>query len=196
MPQPVAFPETLSTERLRLRVPTGEHAAEQMELVNANLAHLRPWMSWAQQPVTLEEQAGRCLKAHQRFLNSEDLMYLIFGAGRLIGACGLHRIDWSVPVGDIGYWLGEDAQGQGYATEVAGALTELALKAPEAGGLGFRRLEIRTDARNLRSAAVAVKLGFEREAVLKRNAADPQQPQRLRDTLVFARWPQEDAGEG
>ncbi|WP_293911562.1 GNAT family protein [Deinococcus sp.] len=193
MPEPAAFPETLSTKRLLLRVPTGEHAAEQMKLVNANLEHLRPWMSWAQQPVTLEAQTERCLKSYERFLNSEDLMYLTFSAGRLIGACGIHRLDWSVPVGDIGYWLAEDAQGYGYATELAGALTELALRPTQAGGLGFGRIEIRCDPRNARSAAVPLRLGYEREAVLKRSAADAQGGV-LRDTLVFARWSEEGDG--
>jgi RimJ/RimL family protein N-acetyltransferase len=191
MPEPVAFPETLKTERLLLRPPTVDDAPALMNLVNANLEHLRPWMPWAQSPRTLEGQTETCLQTQQRFLKSEDLMYLIFSGPQLIGACGLHRIDWSVPVGDIGYWIAEDAQGHGYATEVAQVLSELALRPAGAGGLGFRRLEIRCDARNLRSAAVAVKLGFEREAVLKRNAADPEQPERLRDTLVFARWPEE-----
>ncbi len=36
------------------------------------------------------------------------------------------------------------------------------------------------------------RLGYEREARLKRNAADAQHPGQLRDTLIFARWPEGD----
>ena len=189
MPAPLAFPETLDTARLALRVPTAADGPAMAELVNANLEYLRPWMPWAQTPRTPEQQRESMARAHDLFLQGEDLMYLMFRQSRLIGSCGLHRIDWAVPSGDIGYWLDEGEQGQGYVTEMATALTELALKPASAGGLGFERLEIRCDPRNEKSAAVPRRLGFELEACLKRSARDAQHPDKLRDTLVFARWP-------
>ncbi|WP_161881473.1 GNAT family N-acetyltransferase [Deinococcus alpinitundrae] len=192
MPDPAPFPETLTTPRLTLRVPTADDGPAMAALVNANLAHLRPWMPWAQTPRTPEQQRESMARAHERFLAGEDLMYLMLRRGQLIGSCGIHRIDWGVPVGDIGYWLDQRCEGHGYVTETAKALTELALTPAEQGGLGFARIEIRCDARNLRSAAVPERLGFEREARLKRNAADAQQPGQLRDTLIFARWPEGD----
>ena len=189
MPAPVAFPETLDTARLTLRVPSAADGPRMAQLVNANLSHLRPWMPWAQTPRTAEQQRESLARAHDRFLRSEDLMYLTLREGRLIGACGIHRIDWNVPSGDIGYWLDEGEQGQGYVTELAAALTELALRRADAGGLGFERLEIRCDPRNEKSAAVPRRLGYELEACLKRSARDAQHPEKLRDTLVFAHWP-------
>ena len=165
------------------------------ELVNANLDHLRPWMPWAQTERTPEQQRESMAQAYERFLGGEDLMYLMLRRGQLIGSCGIHRIDWGVPVGDIGYWLDQAQQGHGYVTETARALTELALIPARQGGLGFGRIEIRCDARNLRSAAVPERLGYKREARLKRNAADAQHPGQLRDTLLFARWPQEPAAQ-
>lgn len=194
MPEPVPFPERLTTPRLLLRVPTAEDGALMAAAVNANLEHLRPWMPWAQQPRTPEQQSESMARAQQRFLEGEDLMYLMLKGEQLIGSCGLHRIDWSVPMGDIGYWLDQDHQGQGYATEIAAALTDLALTPAQQGGLGFERLEIRCDPRNEKSAAVPRRLGYQQEARLKRNARDAQHPERLRDTLVFVRWPQGEQG--
>ena len=189
MPDPAPFPETLTTPRLLLRVPTAADGPQMAAAVNANLPHLRPWMPWAQTPYTPEQQTENMARAHERFLRSEDLMYLMLEGESLIGSCGIHRITWSVPVGDIGYWIDQRRQGRGYATEVAGVLTELALRPTAQGGLGFERLEIRCDARNEKSAAVPERLGYELEARLKRNARDAQDPEQLRDTLVFARWP-------
>ncbi|AWN22363.1 N-acetyltransferase [Deinococcus irradiatisoli] len=189
MPERPAFPETLSTARLSLRVPTAADGPLMAPLINANLPHLRPWMPWAQVPLTAEQQSEHMAQAHDRFLRGEDVMYLIFKEERLIGSSGIHRIDWKVPMGDIGYWIDHTQQGHGYVSEVAAALTELALKPVAAGGLGFARIEIRCDARNDKSAAVARRLGYTQEARLKHNARDPQHPEHLRDTLVFARWP-------
>lgn len=191
MPDPAPFPETLITARLTLRVPTAQDGPAMAALVNANLDHLRPWMPWAQTPRTPQQRSESMAQAYDRYLKREDLMYLMFKSSQLIGSCGIHRIDWEVPLGDIGYWIDQRREGHGYVTETARALTELALKPAAAGGLGFERLEIRCDARNLKSAAVPERLGFELEARLKRNARDAQHPDRLRDTLIFAHWPQE-----
>ena len=191
MPDPAPFPETLPTPRLTLRVPTTEDGPAMAELVNANLEHLRPWMPWAQTPRTPEQQRESMARAHDRFVQGEDLMYSMLLGGQLIGSCGIHRIDWNVPTGDIGYWLDQRREGHGYVTETAQALTDLALTPARQGGLGFARLEIRCDPRNEKSAAVPQRLGFELEARLKRNARDAQHPERVRDTLIFARWPQQ-----
>lgn len=189
MSEPAPFPETLVTPRLLLRVPTAADGPKMAQLVNENLEHLRPWMPWAQTPRSPEQQSESMASAHDRFLRNEDLMYLILHQDQIIGSCGIHRVDWSVPVSDIGYWIDYRQQGKGYVTEVAGALTELALTPADRGGLGFERLEIRCDARNTKSAAVPKRLGYELEATLKRNARDAQHPEQFRDTLIFARWP-------
>jgi RimJ/RimL family protein N-acetyltransferase len=99
--------------------------------------------------------------------------------GRLLGATGLHRIDWAIPAMEIGYWLRPDAAGAGYATEAVQLLVRLAF-----GQLQAERVEIRCDALNLRSAAIPRRLGFVHEATLRcarRNADNA-----LADTLVFA----------
>lgn len=180
---PPRSPDTITTPRLHLLRPDPAYAAEFAALINQNLEHLRPWMAWAKEPRTTQQQAETLAKAQARFDASEDLMYLISLNGGLVGSSGLHTLDWNVPSGEIGYWLGAAHEGQGYATETAQALTTLAFDT-----LHFERLEIRCDPRNARSAAVPERLGFEREAHLKKNARDPQHPEQLRDTLIFARW--------
>ncbi len=101
-------------------------------------------------------------------------------SGALLGGLGLHPHDWAVPSFEIGYWLVAQAEGQGYMSEAAAALVDFTLHE-----LGAHRVEIRCDARNTRSAAVARRLGFSQEAHLHNHMRLSDSS--LRDTLIFAR---------
>ena len=81
----------------------------------------------------------------------------------------------------IGYWCASNKVGHGYITEAVLALTEFAWS------LGFVRVEIRCDAKNLRSRAVAERAGFALEGVLKNVSRTPQGV--LQDICVFAQVP-------
>ncbi|MFQ4148353.1 GNAT family protein [Arthrobacter sp. LAPM80] len=67
-------------------------------------------------------------------------------------------------VGEIGWTLAPGAQGQGFATEAARAVMDMAIDT-----LGFHRVEARMDARNSASAAICERLGMHREGVLRDN---------------------------
>jgi len=67
-------------------------------------------------------------------------------------------------LGEIGWTLAPEARGQGYATEGARAVLDLAMDT-----LGFHRVEARLDARNSASAAICERLGMRREGVLRDN---------------------------
>jgi RimJ/RimL family protein N-acetyltransferase len=73
-------------------------------------------------------------------------------------------------------------------TEAVNGLTALAFEK-----LGAERMEIRCDARNTRSAAVAQRAGYTLEAHLRRDSRAPDGT--LRDSLIFARLREEWEGE-
>ena len=98
----------------------------------------------------------------------------------LIGSAGLVRGDRTVPKFEIGYWLRTRFVGHGYAAEAVVALEQFARRY-----LHVRRLEIRTDARNVSSTAVAKRAGFKLEAVLRQDARDNRG--RLRNTQIFVK---------
>lgn len=108
-------------------------------------------------------------------------MLLLFAkdTGELIGSSGLHRIDWSVPRFEIGYWVSTRHAGRGYATEAARAIGDFAFKTLKAA-----RVEIVCDHRNARSRHVAERAGFPLEAILKFHRRDVRG--RLGDTCIFA----------
>ena len=100
-------------------------------------------------------------------------------SGVFAGGSGLHRIDWSVPRFEIGYWVRARFLGRGYATEAVRAIAERVF-----GDLGARRVEIRMHAANERSVRVAERAGFALEAVLRNEQRHLDGT--LRDTRVYA----------
>ena len=81
-----------------------------------------------------------------------------------MGIADLQGIDWDVPKFEIGYWCRTSLTSNGYITEAVRAITLFAFDA-----LGARRVEIRCDPSNLKSARVAERAGFTLEATLHNN---------------------------
>jgi ribosomal-protein-serine acetyltransferase len=100
--------------------------------------------------------------------------------GLYVGGSGLHRMDWSVPRFEIGYWVRASLEGQGYISEAVHGITRFAFEV-----LGAERLEIRCDARNERSAAVARRAGYTLEGTLRRDSRDTSGG--LRNSLIFSK---------
>ncbi len=157
------FPHSFETERLTIRCPLPGDGAEVNAAVLESLDRLRPWFPWALGPSTVEANEANVRQAHVRFLTREDLRLLLFlkGENTLVGSSGLHRIDWSVPKFEVGYWVRTGYEGQGYITEAVLGITDFSFNT-----LGARRVEIKCRADNKRSAAVARRAGFDYEGTL------------------------------
>jgi RimJ/RimL family protein N-acetyltransferase len=177
------FPHGFDTARLTIRRPEPGDGAETNAAIRETWSDLAEWMPWALRRPTVEESEEFVRKAHVKFVEREDLLFLLFlkGTRTLVGGSGLHRIDWKVPSFEIGYWCRERFQREGYITEAAAGIADFAVRE-----LGARRLVISCDAENERSAAIPRRIGFVHEATLtnhKRHHVSGE----LRDTLVFAR---------
>lgn len=182
----IEVPERLDGERTLLLAPRAGLGAEMAVVIAQSLSHLRPWMPWAQDAPTAESSETVVRRMQADFIARRDLCFQIYArkpdgtVGRMLGGTGLHRIEWSVRKFEIGYWIRPEAAGQGHVSEAVRLLTALAFDR-----LGARRVEIRCDARNLKSRAVAERCRFELEGVLRRDALGVDgQP---RDTAVYAR---------
>ncbi|EYB69376.1 ribosomal protein N-acetyltransferase [Deinococcus phoenicis] len=176
-------PGEVRTPRLLLRAPRPGDAPAVHAAVHASLPELRTWMVWAQTPLDLPGTVENLREAAQRFAARENLRYLVWNPDgtRLIGSSGYHALDWRVPKAEVGYWIATAHTGQGYATEVTRALTELGLDT-----LGFRRIEVRCDSRNGRSARIPRALGYTLDATFRNDDVAAHDPSQLRDTLVFS----------
>lgn len=81
--------------------------------------------------------------------------------GAFLGACDVSDIDRWHKRAEVGFILGRDAWGHGYALEAMRAVIGYA------AAMGVRRLAARTHLGNRRSDALLEKLGFEQEGLLR-----------------------------
>lgn len=181
------FPESFETERLLIRAPLRGDGPEMHAAVNESLEELLPWMDWPKQHKTVEDSEEKMRRARIRFLERSDLLFLLFmkGTSTLVGGSGLHRIDWSVPRFEIGYWCRTRFAGQGYVTEAVRAITGFALE-----HLDARRVEIRCDSLNQRSVRVAERAGYRLEGELRN--AEVGEDGEPSNVLVFSVIPADD----
>lgn len=155
-----SIPEGFETPRLCVRSPRPGDGAAVFAAVAESLADLRAWpasLPWAVQEPSPSASEAFCLNGHRTFQEGSDMPMLIFlkGAHVLVGATGLHRLDWAVPQGEVGYWVRSACRHRGFITEAVTGLIQYART-----HLHMRRLECRTDAQNTASRAVAERAGF------------------------------------
>jgi RimJ/RimL family protein N-acetyltransferase len=180
------LPDTILGPRVMLRPRRAGDGPATWEAIEESREQLRLWLPWADATRTPEDAEASARRAQGRWLLREDLQVSVWenAMGRLLGGSGLHRINWEIPRFEIGYWLRTSAQGQGFMTEAVALLCRLAFET-----LGANRVEIRCDARNLKSAALPGRLGFVHEATLRNESRDHFGE--LRDSLIFALTPQD-----
>ncbi|NDI35046.1 GNAT family N-acetyltransferase [Chengkuizengella sediminis] len=177
------FPTEFPTERLLIRMPKPGDGGVVYHSINASIDELKPWMPFAQKEQTLEEVETNIRESYIKFLKREDLRLLVFlkETGQFVASSGLHRINWSIPSFEIGYWVDTRYSGKGYMTEAVQRITEFASQELKA-----RRIEICCDSRNLKSRAIPEKLGYILEGTLK-NEGLSADGNGLRDTCIYAK---------
>ncbi|MFT3853659.1 MAG: GNAT family N-acetyltransferase [Ilumatobacteraceae bacterium] len=161
------LPSGTVTPRLTLRVWAPEDAPAVCVSVDESMDHLRSWMAWAVEPVTVEHFQDVIDRFEASWRDGVEASYGVFLDGEVIGGTGLHRRAGPDTL-EIGYWIHVDHIGRGYATEVSAALTDLAFTVD-----GVDHVEIHHDEANVRSAAVPRKLGFAHVATAPRERLAP-----------------------
>lgn len=145
----------VDTPRLTLRCWTFADVDPMSEAIVASADHLRPWMWWAaDEPITPTARRAVIARMVDEWASGGDATYGVFLDDRVVGGCGLHRRRGPTVL-EIGYWIHVAHLRQGYASELAAALTTTALDQP-----GIDRVEIHHDRANEASRAVPERLGF------------------------------------
>lgn len=175
------FPDEFESERLLIRAPKREDTEQCYEAVLHSMESLSPWLPFAQNPPELGRTEAVLIEAAANFQLRKDLRLHFFSkeTGEFVGSTGLHRINWEVRKFEIGYWVDHRFEGKGYVTEAVERITRFAFEELEAN-----RVEIRCDPENVRSRAVAERLDFELEGILRNDAISKNG---LRDTCVYSK---------
>lgn len=171
--------EPLRTERLRLR-----------HVVDADVEALLGWQSDAE--VTrylpygprdreqIAELVGRLARMTTLEHDGDRVVFAIEqgAGGRVIGELHFVLAHATGPEIELGWVLAADAVGQGYATEAATAVRDLAFS------LGAHRIIALLHPDNTASARVCARLGLRQEAHFRRNFRTPRGE--WEDTAVWA----------
>lgn len=145
----------------RLRTLQESDARELYDLVAANREYLSRWMPWAPTQ-TYEGTLEFIRRGISQLGERQGAQLAIVQRGRIAGTIGYHRIDWANGATSLGYWLAQDAQGQGTMTAAVSVLLDHAF-----GAWKLNRVEIRAGEENRRSRAIPERLGFAREGLLR-----------------------------
>jgi RimJ/RimL family protein N-acetyltransferase len=161
------------TERLVLRCYEPRDAPLLKAAVDASLDHLLPWLPWARdEPQSLDAKVDLLRQFRGKFDLGQDFVYGVFdpAESEILGGCGFHsRLGEGAR--EIGYWIAKRHSAKGLATEAAAALVRVGFEIDR-----LERLEIHCDPENVKSAAVARKLGFHHDGTLRSRIARRQGP--------------------
>ena len=176
----------METERLRLCLPRAGDGAAVFAAVTESLAELRRFLAslpWVAAEQSVEASEIWCRTAQANFAGRKDFPFLLFekASGQIVGAVGLHRVEWTTPKAEVGYWCRTSRAGNGFVGEAVAALADYAF-----ARFGAVRLEIVTDEENGASRRVAERAGFALEGVLSRERRAPNGS--LRNTCIYARF--------
>jgi RimJ/RimL family protein N-acetyltransferase len=126
-------------------------------------------MSFAARPIEESAMEQWVLLCSSRFDAGKGFQYAMFDrSSKMVGSIGIDVDEDRPTVVRVGYWLHVDHQGHGYATDAVRALKDLAL-----GPLGMTEVELGCDRANVRSVALAERLGFILERVDHRAPTNP-----------------------
>ncbi len=145
-----------------LRALVDRDTPELHPLIERNRARLARWIHWAHGQT---EQDTRAFIGRARAMEQEGsgLSRAVLAGGRLAGVVGI-TVDRANRSAAIGYWLDRDSEGKGVITAAVAALADDGFARWQ-----LRRIEILADVENRASCAVAERLGFQREGVLRQS---------------------------
>ena len=172
----------LSDGSLVLRRPTDDDVpAVQAACQDPEIAR---WIPVIPQPYT-EQSAREFVTWSDDSWERGSYSFVIVDArtSELLGAIGM-SVNEQNRTGHIGYWVATGARRRGVASGALRILSSWAL-----GEGGFGRLELVTDPDNRASQAVAEKVGYRREALLRSHIL--HRDGRRRDSVMFSLLPGE-----
>jgi ribosomal-protein-serine acetyltransferase len=134
-------------------------AQELFRLIDANRERLRPWMIWEPQTTSVADSLAYIERSASSSTDMEGNG--VWLDGMLIAGVGL-GVDTLSNSGEIGYWIDGGHEGKGIITRVCERFFDFAFEE-----LGLHRMELQAASGNMRSRAVAERLGMAQEGVAR-----------------------------
>jgi [ribosomal protein S5]-alanine N-acetyltransferase len=150
----------LETERLRLEPLRTEDAPDLFPIMGD--PEIMAW--WDVPEIDDPDAVAHLVQGQVEDMGSGRAIYWsmrTLADGRFLGSCDLSEIDRRHRRAEVGFILGREAWGQGYALEAMRTIIAYAATT------GLRKLSARTHLGNRRSEHLLERLGFEEEGLLR-----------------------------
>jgi ribosomal-protein-serine acetyltransferase len=146
----------------KLELITENHAQPIFDMVDANRAHLRPWLPFVDRMQTVEFAENFVKGTMDRNNEGTEYAFVIIENKKVIGRIGVYKIDGQNKIGEIGYWIIEGLQGKGIVTKSCKAIIDFCFSE-----LQLNRIEIKCGTENGKSKTIPEKLNFTKEGVIR-----------------------------
>lgn len=156
---------------LSLRLWEESDAAHLAALIRADAAHIGHWLPFATDHYEESDALTYIRRVRKEWAVYESLETALVVDGQVAGSVGLHGMDPVHRQAALGYWILSAYTGRGLVTRACRALTDYAV-----GPLGMNRVELRAQPANVKSRAVAERLGFQQEGILRSVMWHPDGP--------------------
>ena len=155
------FPRKID-KSLTLSLLSQRHTQSLFDLTNSNREFLRPWFPWIEFTVQEKDTEKFIRDQNKLYQNKKAVQVAIEYSNRIIGMVDYHEIDFDNAVGHIGYWLGEEFNGNGFMTSSVREMISIGFNDFE-----LNRIEIQCAIENIKSRAIPERLGFVQEGILR-----------------------------
>ena len=158
------FPETLETARLLLRPFCMEDVAELLQVAQQDGPKLLREFAEVAAISSTEQAAAFISGKDEQWKLGAAFCYGLWGGDqkKLVGRIQVKNITWNVPAAELGYFIVSSCQRQGFAGEAIRAVLACAFEQNQ-----FERIFVRILPDNVESLGLAIKLGFQREGILR-----------------------------
>ncbi len=147
-----------------LRLVDKNHTVEFLTLIDRSRDYLREWLAWLDITRTPHDLENFLERSQREFEQKQSYALWIQHRQSIVGIIHLREIDRANRKAMIGYWVGQEFRGRGFAKKATKAICDFAFEE-----LKLNRLEIRCAAGNTASQAIPISLGFLREGTLRQN---------------------------
>jgi ribosomal-protein-serine acetyltransferase len=149
-------------DNISLELLAEKHAAGTFNLIDVNRIHLKEWLPWVDNMQTVNDFKAYITNCNELHQKGTDLGCVIIYDNAIAGRIGIHHINLQNKIGAIGYWLGESFSGKGIITRSCQAIIKYGFEI-----LNLNRIEIKCGTGNYKSKAIAERLNFTKEGVLR-----------------------------
>ncbi len=154
---------TYESARLIMRRQDLAWADQMFACIDQDRARLGEFLPWVPSTKAQSDTEDYIRKATDWWDEQSMFDFSMFekSSGRYMGNFGVHHIVWENDCCELGYWISSQFLGKGYVTEAVSLIESALFK------IGFNRIEIRCDSRNIKSQSIPQRSGYKFEGTLR-----------------------------